>query len=107
MFQCTHLIVGDAETAQNSYKGRTAVNYGIPVVLPKYLEACIDKGRLLDTDPFIVLGNSKAEELSSGKIVGMAIFSQRIHYTFCFKAFILTVQQGSKVFKVLIFLQII
>ena len=77
MFQCTHLVVGDAEKAQNSYKGRTALKYGIPVVLPRYLEACIDKGRLLDTDPFIALGNSKAEELCSGKIVGMEIFSSQ------------------------------
>ena len=73
MFQCTLLVVGDAEKAQDSYKARTALKYGIPIVLPKYLEACIEKGRLLDTDPFIVVGNSKAEELSSGKIVGMIV----------------------------------
>ena len=63
-------MVGDAEKAQDSYKGRTALKYGIPVVLSKYIEACIKKGKLLDTDPFIVIGHSKAENLSSGKIIG-------------------------------------
>ena len=63
-------MVGDVEKAHDSYKGRTAFKYGIPVVLPAYIEACIEKGKLLDTDPFIVVGNTKAEELSVGKILG-------------------------------------
>lgn len=64
------MVVGDAEKAKDSYKVRTALKLGVPVVLPKYIETCVEQAELLDTDLFIVFGSSKAEELSSGKIVG-------------------------------------
>ncbi len=33
----------------------------------------MEKGEKLDTDKFLVIGNSKAEELGCGKIVGESV----------------------------------
>ena len=35
-----------------------------------FVKECVNAGKLLDTDPYIVYGKTKAEELSVGKIVG-------------------------------------
>ncbi len=63
-------MVSDPEKAKDSYKARTAVKYGIPVVGVAFLTSCVDRKKLLDTDDFLLVGNTKAQELSAGKIIG-------------------------------------
>ncbi len=62
--------MSDPEKAKDSYKARTAVKYGIPVVGVAFLTSCVDRKQLLDTDDFLLVGNTKAQELSAGKIIG-------------------------------------
>ncbi|XP_019851276.1 PREDICTED: uncharacterized protein LOC100633591 isoform X2 [Amphimedon queenslandica] len=65
----THLVVNNVEKAQDSYKSRMAQKWGIPVVSIKFIEDCIENGKLLEPDQFVVAGKTPSEELSSGKIV--------------------------------------
>ena len=68
--QCTHLITGDPDKAQDSYKCRTAQKLGVPILSTQYIVDCVEKAALLDTDPYVLFGKTKQEEFSSGKIVG-------------------------------------
>lgn len=68
--QTTHLVVNNAEKAQDSYKGRMAQKWGIPIVSLSFIQSCLDDGKLLEPDAFVVAGRTASEELSSGKIVG-------------------------------------
>eukprot|EP00794_Sanderia_malayensis_P009205 gene9205-10179_t len=51
-----------------SYKTTTALKYGIPVVSPEYVHACIEQNKLLHTDGFVVFGTTAKDEFKSGKI---------------------------------------
>jgi poly [ADP-ribose] polymerase len=46
-----------------------AGKYGVPVVSLKFLEECCKAEKLLDPDPFVVIGKTASQEFSSGKIV--------------------------------------
>lgn len=61
------------EKAQDSYKSRMAQKWGIPVVSMEFVDKCIEAGKLLEADQFIVVGKTAAQEFSTGKIVGMDI----------------------------------
>ena len=68
--QTTHLVVNNAEKAQDSYKSRMAQKWGIPVVNMEFVDKCIGAKKLLEADQFIVVGKTAAQEFSTGKIVG-------------------------------------
>ena len=68
-------MVNNIEKAQDSYKSRMAQKFKIPVVSVAFIEACVEKMTLLDPDPFIVVGKTASQELSTGKIVGMSMVS--------------------------------
>ena len=61
------------EKAQDSYKSRMAQKWGIPVVSMEFVDKCIEAGKLLEADQFIVVGKTAAQEFSTGKIVGTDI----------------------------------
>ncbi|XP_066269374.1 protein mono-ADP-ribosyltransferase PARP4-like [Branchiostoma lanceolatum] len=61
------LVLGSKERT-DSYKCRTAVKLGLPVVPLDYIEACVQAEELLDTDNFLLVGKSVAAEFSAGKI---------------------------------------
>ncbi|XP_078585828.1 protein mono-ADP-ribosyltransferase PARP4-like [Branchiostoma floridae x Branchiostoma japonicum] len=61
------LVLGNKERT-DSYKCRTAVKLGLPVVSLDYIEACVQAGELLHTDSFLLVGKSVADEFSTGKI---------------------------------------
>ena len=67
----THLIVNNVEKAQDSYKSRMAQNWGIPVISMSFVDSCLQAGKLLEADEFVVAGKTAAEEFSTGKIIGM------------------------------------
>ena len=73
--QSTHLVVNNAEKAQDSYKSRMAQKWGIPVVSMEFVDKCIEAKKLLEADQFIVVGKTAAQEFSTGKIVGMYLSS--------------------------------
>ncbi len=68
--QTTFLVVNNSEKAQDSYKSRMAAKWGIPIVSLAFIAECLSVGRLVETDQFVVVGRTAAEEFSSGKIVG-------------------------------------
>eukprot|EP00731_Ephydatia_muelleri_P031972 Em0023g479a len=65
----THLVVNNAEKAQDSYKSRMAQKWGIPVVGLEFVDKCLEVGKLLEADPFVVAGKTAAQQFSTGKIV--------------------------------------
>ena len=68
--QTTHLVVNNVEKAQDSYKSRMAQKWSIPVVGLEFLDKCLESGKLLEADPFVVAGKTAAQQFSTGKIVG-------------------------------------
>ncbi len=66
-------MVNNVEKAQDSYKSRMAQKWGAPVVTTEFINKCIEKGVLLDTDPFMVVGNTADKEFSTGKIIGVYV----------------------------------
>ena len=68
--QCSHLVVDDHENVSDTYKARTALKYGVPVVSLTFIDDCLKAERLLVADDYIAVGQTKAEEFGSGKIVG-------------------------------------
>ncbi len=68
--QTTYLVVNNAEKAQDSYKSRMAIKWGIPVVSLAFVAECLSAGKLLEADKFLVVGKTAAEEFSTGKIIG-------------------------------------
>ena len=63
-------MCNDAEKADISYKVKMATKYGIPVVSMAYIDQSVEAGKLLNTDDYLLVGMTKAEELGSGKISG-------------------------------------
>ena len=70
LFQSTHVVANDAEKADVSYKCKMAAKFGIPVVNVDYLYDCVDQEKHLDTDAYLLVGKTKSEQLSTGKITG-------------------------------------
>ncbi|XP_065907778.1 protein mono-ADP-ribosyltransferase PARP4-like isoform X3 [Dysidea avara] len=65
----THLVVNNAEKSSESYKGRMAQKYGIPIVSTSFVDDSIEKGELLEPDDFLVVGKTAAEQFQTGKII--------------------------------------
>lgn len=63
-------MTGDSERTLSSYKGRTAVKLGIPVVPFDFITECIKSGKLVDPQPFALSKTLESQNFSSGKIVG-------------------------------------
>ena len=78
--QTTHLVVNNAEKSSESYKGRMAQKYGIPIVSTSFVDDSIEKGELLEPDDFLVVGKTAAEQFQTGKIIGNAIYSTIYKY---------------------------
>lgn len=70
VFQSTHVVCNDPEKADISYKCQMAAKFGLPVVSIQWINQCVEKGTLLDTDDFLVVGKSRSERLKEGKISG-------------------------------------
>ncbi|CAH1800048.1 unnamed protein product [Owenia fusiformis] len=63
-------VVADSnDQALNSYKCRTALDRGIPIVSTAFLKQSVEQEKLQDFDLYLLAGKTKAEELSTGKIV--------------------------------------
>ena len=62
------MVVSAKEDSEPSYKIKTALKYGIPVISTDFVTACIEKGKLLHPDDFIVFGTKPTNNFSSGKV---------------------------------------
>ena len=69
-YQTTHLVVNNADKSAESYKGRMAQKYGIPIVSTSFIDASVESGELVEPDDFLVVGKTAAEQFQTGKIIG-------------------------------------
>ncbi|XP_056015621.1 uncharacterized protein LOC125677683 isoform X3 [Ostrea edulis] len=65
----THVVLNDAEKADISYKCKMATKFRIPVVSLDFIFDCVSQGKQLNTDDYLLVGKTKAEEFSTGRIV--------------------------------------
>ena len=68
--QTTHLVVNNAEKSAESYKGRMAQKYGIPIVSTSFVDVSVESGELMEPDDFLLVGKTAAEQFQAGKIIG-------------------------------------
>ena len=59
--QTTHLVVNNAEKSADSYKGRMAQKYGIPIVSTSLVDVSVERGELVEPDDFLAVGKTAAE----------------------------------------------
>ncbi len=53
-----------------TYKGRTSLKLGIPIVSLSFIDECTKRQKLLDSDEYLLVGKSTAKQFSSGIIKG-------------------------------------
>ena len=63
-------MTGNSEKTLSSYKGRTAIKYGIAVVSFDFVKECIKSGKVLDPQPYLLSETRESQNFSSGKIAG-------------------------------------
>ena len=56
----THLVVNNVEKSADSYKGRMAQKYGIPIVSTSF-DVSVERGELVKLDDFLAVGKTAAE----------------------------------------------
>ncbi|XP_038059035.1 uncharacterized protein LOC119730290 isoform X2 [Patiria miniata] len=64
----TYLVASNGPKTADSYKGRTAQKQGVPIVSVSFIERCVEEGKLLDHDDFLLVGKTTSMQFSSGKI---------------------------------------
>ncbi|XP_033635285.1 protein mono-ADP-ribosyltransferase PARP4-like isoform X2 [Asterias rubens] len=62
------LVASNGAKTADSYKGRTAQKQGVPIVGVSFIEKCVEEGRLLDKDDFLLVGTTANMQFGSGKI---------------------------------------
>ena len=66
--QTSFLVASNGAKTADSYKGRTAQKQGVPIVGVSFIEKCVEEGRLLDKDDFLLVGTTANMQFGSGKI---------------------------------------
>ena len=60
--QTTHLVVNNAEKSADSYIGRMAQKYGIPIVSMSFVDVSVERGQLVELDDFLAVDITAAEQ---------------------------------------------
>ena len=66
-------MVNNADKSAESYKGRMAQKYGIPIVSTSFVDVSVERGELVEPDDYLALGKTAAEQSQTGKIIGTII----------------------------------
>ena len=74
--QTKFMLMNNAEKAQDSYKAKTALKKGIPIVGIGYLDACIEAQKLLDPDKYLITGSTASSSFGEGKILASGVDKQ-------------------------------
>ncbi|CAB3999367.1 Hypothetical predicted protein, partial [Paramuricea clavata] len=64
----TKFFVSENKEITETYKGRTAVKLGIPIVSLSFIDDCAQQQKLLDSDEYLLVGKYTAKQFSSGII---------------------------------------
>ena len=63
-------MVNNADKSAESYKGRMAQKYGIPIVSTSFVDVSVERGELVEPDDYLAVGKTAAEQFQTGKIIG-------------------------------------
>lgn len=74
------MIVDQEQDFHDSYKGRTAEKLCIPIVSLAFIDACINEGKLVNYQDYVLSGKPVADSFAKGKIVGKSL---RFEYCSC------------------------
>ena len=66
-------MVNNADRSAESYKGRMAQKYGIPIVSTNFIDVSVERGELVEPDDYLAVGKTAAEQFQTGKIIGIII----------------------------------
>ena len=66
-------MVNNADKSAESYKGRMAQKYGIPIVSTSFVDVSVERGELVEPDDYLAVGKTAAEQFQTGKIIGTII----------------------------------
>ncbi|CAB3995488.1 poly [ADP-ribose] polymerase 4 [Paramuricea clavata] len=64
----TKFFASENEEITETYKGRTGVKLGIPIVSLLFIDDCAQQQKLLDSDEYLLVGKSASKHFSSGII---------------------------------------
>ena len=67
-------MINNADKSAESYKGRMAQKYGIPIVSTNFVDVSVERGELVEPDNYLAVGKTAAEQFQTGKIIGTVIF---------------------------------
>ena len=62
--------MSENKDVKETYKGRTALKLGIPIVSFSFIDECTKQQKVLDADDYLTVGKSTAEQFSSGIVKG-------------------------------------
>ena len=62
--------MSESADISETYKGRTALKLGIPIVSLTFIDECAKQQKLVDSDEYLVIGKSALKQFSSGIIKG-------------------------------------
>ncbi|XP_022100686.1 poly [ADP-ribose] polymerase 4-like isoform X2 [Acanthaster planci] len=65
----SYLVASNGPKTADSYKGRTAKKQGVPIISMGFIERCLEEGRLVDHEDFLLVGKTSSMQFSSGKII--------------------------------------
>ena len=63
-------MINNADKSAESYKGRMAQKYGIPIVSTSFVDVSVERGELVEPDGYLAVGKTAAEQFQTGKIIG-------------------------------------
>lgn len=66
--QTNYLVTSDSEKTLSSYKGKTAIKYGIAVVSCHFIMDCVKSCKVLDPEPYLLTETQDSQAFRSGKI---------------------------------------
>ena len=55
-------MVNNADKSAESYKGRMAHKYGIPIVSMSFVDVSLERGELVEPDDYLAVGKTAAEQ---------------------------------------------
>ncbi|XP_028417262.1 protein mono-ADP-ribosyltransferase PARP4-like isoform X3 [Dendronephthya gigantea] len=64
----TKYFVSENKEVDDTYKGRAALKLGIPIVSLSFIDDCAEQQKLLESDEYLTIGKSLANQFSSGII---------------------------------------
>ena len=76
----TKYFVSENKEIDDTYKGRTALKLGVPIVSLSFIDDCTKQQKLLESDEYLTVGNSLANQFSSGIIKGRQLSCIMVPY---------------------------